>query len=127
MAGWSTSAIGSSKEHFEVLRDFVHFGEGRAGERVTYKTVVFSHPVLHAEVFLSGFNMFYTREGHDHEVMYERVDAWVDKIGVKQVDTIDPRAVSVKLMYQMADEDTSDSDDFNDCYIGFTVLALTKE
>jgi hypothetical protein len=125
MAGWSTP-LGTDNEHFEVLRDHVHFGEGRAGERVTYKTVVFKHPVVNAEVFLSGFNMFYTRQDNDHEVMHERVDAWVDKIGVKQVDTLDPRAISVKLMYHMADEDTSHSDDYNDCYIGFTVLAHTK-
>ena len=123
---WSTPALAGANERLEILRDYVHFGEGKAGERVTYTTVRFEQPVVHAEAFLSGFNMFYTREGHDHEVMNERVDVWVDKIGVKQADDVDPRAVQLKLMYQMQDEDTGDSDDYNDAYIGFTVLALTK-
>ncbi len=131
MSSWSTPALGPNNEHFEVLRDYAHFGEDRAGERVIYKTVIFEHPVLNAEVFLSGFNIFYTREGHDHEVMQHRVDAWVDQIGVNTGPGIDPpynsKAVSVKLMYSLTDEDTSDDDDYNDAYIGFTVLARTKE
>lgn len=124
MSLWSIS-LGSDKEHLEVLRDTYHFGEDRAGQREKDLIVRFEHDVSHAEVFLSGFNMFYTREEHDHEVMYERVNAWVTEVAPTQVDTKDPRAVKVKLMYHMADEDTSHSDDFNDCYIDYTVLAHT--
>ena len=127
MSAWATQAIPTTGERLEVLRDYVHFGEGKAGERTTYKIVRFAHPVQHAEAFISGFNMFYTREDHDHEVMKERVDVFIDKIGVKQVDVVDQRAVQVKVMYQMEDEDTSDSDDYNDAYVGFTVLAVTKD
>lgn len=109
------------------------FNEGRAGERVNYKSVEFSQEVVSAEVFLSGFNMWYTREGHDHEVMQLRVDAWVDHIGVLNPEFMTEeeikkakRSATIKLMYAMTDEDTSDSDDFNDACIGFTVIALTK-
>src|SRR6266446_3106510 len=66
-------------EHLEVLRSHACFDEGRAGERTTYTSVVFSRPVLSAEVFLSGFNASYTRQGNDHEVMQERVDAFVTR------------------------------------------------
>ncbi len=121
-------ALGAG-EQLEVLRDFICFNEGRAGERVAYKNVVFFRNVLSAEVVLSGFNMWYTREGHDHEVMQERVDAWVNKIGLCDVDNptlCDNRYVSLKFMYAMRDENTSDSDDFNQACIGFTVLARTR-
>jgi hypothetical protein len=118
-----------SGEHLEVLRDYACFGEGKAGERTTYKTVTFSKDVLSAEVFISGFNMWYTREGHDHEVMQERVDAWINGIGIREPDSgkiTNKNHVAVKLMYVMKDEDTGDSDDFNNACIGFTVIARTK-
>ncbi|MCX7899308.1 MAG: hypothetical protein N2444_04360 [Methylocystis sp.] len=73
--------------------------------------------------------MWYTREGHDHEVMQERVDAWVVGIGIPEPDTgkiADKNHVHVKLMYVMKDEDVGDSDDCNDACIGFTVIARTK-
>jgi hypothetical protein len=125
--------LGASGEKLEFLRDYACFNEGRAGERTVYKTVEFSQEVVSAEVFLSGFNMWYTREGHDHEVMQLRVDAFIDSIGCGNPEFKTPeqikqlnRSVVVKLMYVMTDEDTSDSDDFNDACIGFTVAALTK-
>lgn len=125
--------LSASGEKLEFIRDFKCFNEGRAGERIEYQTVEFSQEVVFAEVFISGFNMWYTREGHDHEVMQLRVDAWVDQIGVSNPEFMTEeeikkgeRSVSIKLMYVMTDEDTSDSDDFNDACIGFTVVALTK-
>lgn len=108
------------------MRDTVRFGEGRAGNREKLAYINFKHRVLDAEVFLSGFNMFYTREGHDHEVMVDKVDSHVTKKGVRDPDGgYHPETVEVKLEYNMADEDTSDSDDYNDCFIAFTVLAHT--
>jgi hypothetical protein len=64
-----------SGERLEVLRDYMCFDEGQAGEIIAYKVVRFSGEVLSAEVFISGFKMWYTQEGNDHEVMQERVDA----------------------------------------------------
>lgn len=131
---WSTLPLGAAGEKLEFVRDFVCFHEGRSGERITYKVVEFSQEVKFAEVFLSGFNMWYTREEHDHEVMQLRVDAWVDNIGTpvnpefltKEEIENKKKQVSVKLMYMMTDEDTTDDDDYNDACIGFTVVALTK-
>jgi hypothetical protein len=125
--------LGASGEKLEFIRDYKCFEKGRSGERIEYKTVEFSQEVVFAEVFLSGFNMWYTPEGNDHEVMQLRVDSWVDRIGVSNPEFMTPeqirqgkREVSIKLMYAMTDEDTSDSDDFNSACIGFTVVALTK-
>lgn len=125
-----------SGEQLEVLRDYVCFGEGRAGEREITKGVTFSRDVLSAEVFISGFNMWYTKEGHDHEVSQLRVDAWVYALGVGKgcgsepetrcTDPPDPKNVGLRFMYAMTDENTGDDDDFNDACIGFTVLARTK-
>jgi hypothetical protein len=125
---WSTIPLGASGEKLEFLRDYACFGEDRAGERTTFKVIEFSQEVVFAEIFLSGFNMWYTREGHDHEVMQLRVDAWIEQIGHKagSEDFMSDRNVKIKLMYVMTDEDTSDSDDFNEACIGFTVVALTK-
>lgn len=120
-------------EQIEVLRDYVCFEEGRAGERRTAKTVTFFKPVLSAEVFLSGFNIWYTRGG-DSEVRQHRVDAWVDAINVAPnypPDTRgpglpDPKSVRLRFVYALTDEDTSGGEDFNDACIGFTVIARTK-
>jgi len=90
---------------------------------------VFFRNVLSAEVVLSGFNMWYTRAGHDHEVLRERVDAWITKIGVCAPDNptlCDNRYVSLQLTYAMLDENTGNSDDFNQACIGLTVLARTR-
>jgi len=115
-------------EQFEVLRDSLCFGEGRAGERTAYKIVKLSKNVLSAEVFISGFKIWYTREGHDHEVLEQRVEAWVDSIGVSEPGSAvpDKSLIRVKLVYSMRDEDTTDEDDFNDACIGFTVIARTR-
>ena len=114
-------------EHLEVLRDFVCFDEARAGERSMPRLVDFSHPVLSAEVFLSGFNLWYPGK-NDHEVTQERVDAWIEQIGVCDPDggSCNNRRVYIRLTYVMKDEDTRQSDDFNRACIGFTVLARTK-
>jgi hypothetical protein len=122
-----------SGEQLEVLRDFVCFGEDKAGERTAYKIVTFQKGVLSAEVFLSGFNIWQTRGG-DSEVAQIRVDAWVNVIGVgkpgppgtRGPGLPDPKNVSLKFMYSLKDEDPSGSEDFNDACIGFTVIAKTK-
>lgn len=126
-----------SGERLEVLRDYACFGEGKPGpngEREVFKVVTFSRDVLSAEVFLSGFNAWYTREGNDHEVMKLRMDAMINAINVaaecraptRCIGTPDPKNVSIKLIYSMVDEDTGDSDDYTNACIGFTVLARTK-
>jgi hypothetical protein len=129
---WSTLPLGASGEKLEFIRDYDCFNEGRAGERVVYKEVEFSQKVEFAEVFLSGFNMWYTKGG-DCEVMQIRVDAWVEAIGAQAPDYFSvearkkaERTVKVKLMYALTDEDTTGPEDFNDACIGFTVVALTK-
>jgi len=120
-------------DQIEVLRDYGCFDEGRAGERTTMKTVTFSRPVVSAEVFLSGFNLWQTRGG-DTEVRQIRVDSWVDAInvapnnppGTRSPGLPDPKSVRVKLMYMLVDEDPTGSEDFNDACIGFTVIARTQ-
>jgi hypothetical protein len=120
-------------EQIEVLRDYVCFEEGRAGERKTARTVTFYKPVLSAEVFLSGFNIWYTRGG-DSEVRQHRVDAWVDAInvapnyppGTRGPGLPDPKSVRLSFIYALTDEDTGGGEDFNDACIGFTVIARTK-
>ncbi|HQY90927.1 hypothetical protein [Caldilinea sp.] len=127
-----------SNERLEVLRDYACFGEGKPDaskrERETSKVVTFSRDVLSAEAFLSGFDIWYTQEGNDHEVIQLRVDAMVNAINVgtpcqaplRCIGTPDPKNVSIKLIYSMADEDLGDSDDYSNACIGFTVLARTK-
>ena len=115
-------------EYVEIVRDFVCFGEGRAGYRTASASKQFSREVLSAEVMISGFNMWYTRERHDHAVLNENVDAWVVAIGLPDPDTgqVDRRFVALKFQYAMVDKDTSGSDDYNDACIGYTVMARTK-
>ena len=114
-----------SGEQLEVLRHYVCFGEGKAGERTKEPTVRFSKAVLSAEVFISGFNMWQTRGG-DSEIAQARIDAWVTEIGPQIVDTKDPRSVKLKFMYSLKDEDPTGGEDFNDACIGYTVIAKTK-
>jgi len=118
-----------SGEQLEVLRDFVCFKEGKAGERTAYKTVAFSKDVLAAEVFLSGFNMWQTRGG-DSEVAQVRIDAWVNGIGTPDPDNPNKignkNQVHLKFMYSLKDEDPTGQEDFNDSCIGFTVISKTK-
>lgn len=131
---WSTMPLGANGQKLEFNRDYVCFSEDRAGERVTYKEVMFSQKPVTAEVILSGFNMWYTRGG-DCEVTQIRVDAWIDCIGTegwnpefKTKEEIEKkeRTVSIKFMYTLKDEDPTGPEDFNDACIGFTVIALTQ-
>ncbi len=118
-----------SGEQLEVLRDYVCFNEGKAGERTTTKTVVFSKDVLSGELFISGFNVWQTRGG-DSEVAQVRIDAWVTGIGVPDPDNPtnigNRNQVHLKFMYSLKDEDPTGKEDFNDACIGFTVLSKTK-
>lgn len=118
-----------SGEQLEVLRDFVCFEEGKAGERTAYKTVVFLKDVLAAEVFLSGFNVWQTRGG-DSEVAQSRIDAWVNGIGTPDPDNPNnignKKQVYLKFMYSLKDEDPTGPEDFNSSCIGFTVISKTK-
>ncbi|MCB0192695.1 MAG: hypothetical protein KDJ65_12185 [Anaerolineae bacterium] len=120
-------------DQLEILRDHVCFPEGR-GELNTSKTVTFSRDVVSAEVFLSGFNIWYTRSGPEHEVAQLRVDSWVRAIGVgpgcppgtRCINQPDPRNVGLDFKVVLRDEDTGSSNDNNEACIGFTVLARTK-
>lgn len=114
-------------EYLEIVRDFVCFGEGSAGSRQAYRSKQFSREVLSAEVMISGFNMWYTREGHAHGVLNENVDAWV--VGyLEDPDShqIDRRMINLKFQYVMVDDIPVNSDDYNDACIGYTVIARTK-
>lgn len=115
-------------DRLEVLRDFVCFKEGQAGERTEYKGVTFSREVLSAEVYISGFNIWQTKGG-DSEVSQIRIDAFVTAIGTPDPDSGVVGAkefVALKFIYVLKDEDSSGPEDFNDACIGFTVVAKTK-
>jgi hypothetical protein len=118
-----------SGEQLEVLRDYICFNEGKAGERTTTKTVLFSKDVLSAEVVLSGFNVWQTRGG-DSEVAQVRIDSWVTGIGTPDPDNPknigNRNQVHLKFMYSLKDEDPTGKEDYNDACIGFTVVAKTK-
>ena len=113
-------------ERLAFIRDSHHFPEDRAGTRQAEVSARFSQKVVSAQTFISGFNMTYTREDHDHEVTSLRVDSWVKKIGSEGPEFPDDNVVFVELTYALTDEDTSDDDDFNTCWIGYTVSAHTK-
>jgi hypothetical protein len=123
--------FGAGGERIEICRGTVRFDERRAGDTTPYQgppgpVVEFGHRVLWAEVLLSGFHLWQTRGG-DSEVADLAVDAHVESIGFGEPD--DPasrRKVLLKLQYWFKDEDPTGGEDFNDCFIGFTVIALTK-
>lgn len=128
---WTSPAFGQAGECLEFIRGAVNFGERKAGDETPYPgppgaVVKFSRPVLHAEVFLSGFNLWQTRGG-DSEVAQIRVDAHVESIGYGDPDSPDyGKKVALDLVYSLRDEDPTGSEDYNDAWIGFTVLGVTK-
>jgi hypothetical protein len=138
--GW----VAQPEERIEVLRDYVCFGpafpsEESGGERTRIENVTLTGDVLAAEVFLSGFNIWYT-DGADHEVRQHRVDAFVQDIGhpvnlcnanprppetrcPQHIPGPDPRVVTLRLMYELSDAGLSGA---TEACIGYTVIASTR-
>ncbi|MCE7985246.1 MAG: hypothetical protein DYG89_29080 [Caldilinea sp. CFX5] len=117
---WATKPFAQSPPHgtqLEFTRSNYHFPAGQASQREGLTRVVFKQPVVFAEVFLSGFNMWYTGRENDHALKQQRVDAHVNSISGNEVE--------VKLTFMLTDSDPSNVDDVNECWIGFTVIALT--
>lgn len=136
-AGWvtvSTPAFGNG-DRLVFIRNFGCFGEDRAGERYFTQSVEIPgvQEVISADVFMTGFNTWYTREGHDHELMGLRMDVWVEGQPYWQTEEFPQPGeqakkwyVPVKLTYASYDENIGDDDDFNTACIGYVVVAQVR-
>lgn len=122
----------SEGDRLTFVRGYGCFNEDRAGERSITELVQIPNvqEVKSAEVFMTGFNTWYTRDDHDHEMSRLRMDVWPEgQPYYKKAEFTTEYTgwiVPVKLTYSSTDEDTTDDDDFNTACIGFVVVAQVK-
>lgn len=127
---WWTTPEFQDGSRLEFIKGYCEFHKSR-GEREVFGKIVFEdREILQASVYLTGFNMMYT-EGVDHRVLKSRVDIWVNEIWINDPvnnpwDHVYGSTLQLKLRYGMEDEDTQNSDDYNNAWIGFNVIALTR-
>lgn len=99
-------------QQLQIYRDFYCFPADTGAERTKALSIGFGRKVIHAEVFLSGFNLS-TSGGPLNNVGRVRADA--------NIMSIHGNYVTLELIYALANDGAAQTE----ACIGYTILAIT--